>query len=157
MNLKNGDKFPSFSLPDQKGETFRSDSLLGRKAMVVYFYPKDETAGCTKQACAFRDAYQDFRDAGAEVIGISSDSSESHEGFAANHHLPFVLLSDANGEFRKKVGVPGNLFNSIPGRVTYVVDSTGTIQYIFNSQLNIGKHITAALGILQSGDRVNQQ
>jgi peroxiredoxin Q/BCP len=120
--------------------------LLG---IVVYFYPKDETAGCTKQACAFRNSYQDFKHAGAEVIGISSDSSSSHKDFAVNHKLPFILLSDRNGEFRKKVGVPTNLLGLLPGRVTYIIDSSGIIQYVFNSQLNVEKHITEALNAIK--------
>jgi thioredoxin-dependent peroxiredoxin len=149
MNLKPGDSFPQFCLPDIQGELFDSNSLKGIKAMVVYFYPKDETTGCTKQACAFRDSYQDFKDAAAEVIGISSDSSSTHKDFALNHKLPFILLSDRNGEFRKKVGVPTNLLGLLPGRVTYIIDSSGMIQYIFNSQLHVEKHIIEALNALK--------
>ena len=112
---------------------------------MIYFYPKDETTGCTKQACAFRDHYQDFLDAGAEVIGISSDSEESHGSFVDHYGLPFILLSDKGGELRNKFGVPASLLGLIPGRVTYIVDKQGIIKYIFNSQIRIEKHITEAL------------
>lgn len=149
MKINTGDLLPSFSLYDQEGNIFKSESLSGKKAMVIYFYPKDETAGCTKEACAFRDSYQDFIDAGAEVIGISSDSVESHVKFARNHRLPFTLLSDTAGELRKKFGVPSNIFGLLQGRVTYVVDKYGTIRYIFNSQVSIDKHITETLRIIR--------
>jgi thioredoxin-dependent peroxiredoxin len=150
MALNIGDNIPDFTLIDQNGKLFAIKNVLSKKLMVLYFYPKDETAGCTKQACAFRDHYQDFVDAGAEVIGISSDTAESHGSFADHHSLPFVLLSDKNGELRKQFGVPTDLFGIIPGRVTYIVDKQGVIQYVFNSQLRIEKHITEALNILKS-------
>ena len=149
MTLKTGDKIPNFSLPDQKGAKITIDSQRLGRSLVIYFYPKDETAGCTRQACAFRDHYQDFRDAGAEVIGISSDSQESHGDFAIHHRLPFVLLSDSGCEVRKQFGVPSDLLGLLPGRVTYIVDKQGIIKYIFNSQLRIEKHITEALRILK--------
>jgi len=149
MALQTGDRIPGFSLPDQNGKLFDIKSLISIKSMVIYFYPKDETAGCTKQACSFRDHYQDFKDAGAEVIGISSDSIESHGSFTDHYKLPFVLLSDKNGEIRKKFGVKDDLLGLIPGRVTYIVDKQGIVKYIFNSQVRIEKHITEALRILK--------
>ena len=152
MALKTGDKIPPFSLTDQNGKNFNINNLLTKKSLVIYFYPKDETAGCTKQACAFRDHYQDFKDAGAEVIGISSDSEDSHGSFADHHKLPFILLSDKDGLLRKEFGVPGDLLGLIPGRVTYIVDKQGTVKYIFNSQIRIEKHITEALRILKALD-----
>ena len=148
--ISEGDKFPSFRLPNQEGQIIDSTNFLGRKPLVIYFYPKDETAGCTAQACAFRDSYQDFRDAGAEVIGISSDSSDDHQKFAEHHRLPFVLLADAKGEFRNTVGVPGSMLGLLPGRVTYIIDKAGIVRYIFNSQLNIKKHISESLKVLTS-------
>ena len=150
MRLTIGDYFPSFQLPDSTGKLIDSNDYLGVTPLVIYFYPKDETAGCTAQACAFRDQYQDFLDAGAEVIGISSDPPVAHNSFAAHHRLPFLLLSDSNGEFRKKIGVPGNMFGLIPGRVTYVIDNKGQVKYIFDSQLNVTKHISESLRILQA-------
>ena len=148
MALKVGDKIPAFSLPDQDGKKFNINNLVSKKALVIYFYPKDETAGCTKQACAFRDSYQDFKDAGAEVIGISSDSEESHGSFADHHHLPFILLSDKDNIVRNLFGVPTDLLGLIPGRVTYIINKQGIISYIFNSQLRIDKHISESLRIL---------
>jgi peroxiredoxin Q/BCP len=148
MALKPGDKISSFTLPDQNGKNFDVESLLSKKALVIYFYPKDETAGCTKQACAFRDQYQDFIDAGAEVIGISSDSEESHGSSAVHHNLPFILLSDKGGELRTQFGVPDDLFGLLPGRATYIVDKLGIIRFIFNSQIRIDKHIAESLRVL---------
>jgi peroxiredoxin Q/BCP len=112
--------------------------------MVVYFYPKDETAGCTAEACSFRDSYEDFTAAGAEVIGISGDSSSSHEKFASHHRLPFVLLSDPDGTARDAFGVKKTL-GLIPGRYTFVVDRKGVIQHGFESQVRVGKHVDEAL------------
>jgi len=149
MALKPGDKIPPFILPDQHGKDFNIESLLLKKSMVIYFYPKDETAGCTKQACAFRDSYQDFIDAGAEVIGISSDDEESHNNFAGHHRLPFILLSDKDKSVRKLFGVPADFLGMLPGRVTYIVDKMGVIRHIFNSQLRIEKHISESLRILK--------
>ena len=149
MKLSIGEPLPSFSLPTQDGTIFSSDSLAGNRAMSIYFYPKDETAGCTAEACSFRDSYQDFKDAGAEVIGISSDEIGSHAAFAQHHRLPFLLLSDSGSRLRQRFGVPGSLFGMLPGRVTYVVDRQGIVRYIFNSQLNTGKHISEALRILK--------
>jgi len=152
MSLKTGDKIPQFSLTDQNGKDFNINSLRAKKSLVIYFYPKDETAGCTKQACSFRDHYPDFKDAGAEVIGISSDTADSHGSFADHHNLPFILLSDKDGLLRKEFGVPGNLLGLLPGRVTYIVDKQSIIRYIFNSQIWIEKHITEALRILKGLD-----
>ncbi len=146
--IEQGDKIPEFEIPDQTGETFRSESLKGKKC-VIFFYPKDETPGCTKEACAFRDAYEDFQKADAEVIGISSDGIKTHQSFISNHNLPFTLLSDEDKSVRKMFGVPSNLLGLIPGRVTYVVNSEGIVEYIFNSQLNTQGHIDKALEVIK--------
>lgn len=148
MAIKTGDKIPTFTLPDQNGKNFKVESLLLKKAIVIYFYPKDETPGCTKQACAFRDHYLDFQDAGAEVIGISSDSEESHMKFVDHYKLPFILLSDKNRKLRELFGVPDDIFGLLPGRVTYIVDKQGIVRFVFNSQMRIDKHITESLRIL---------
>jgi len=145
--LKKGDKIPSFSLTDQNGNLFNIDYVLGKKSLVVYFYPKNETKVCTAQACSFRDAYQDFQDLGCEVIGISSDDVKSHISFAENHHLPFVLLSDGNKKVRKLFGVANDML-IIPGRTTYVINKEGVIIHIFSDQLSAGKHIKEALQAL---------
>jgi peroxiredoxin Q/BCP len=138
-----GDKLPTFSLQDQNNNTFNSVNYIG-KPLVIYFYPKDDTPGCTKEACKFRDDFESFTDLGALVVGISADSAESHKKFEEKYNLPFILLADTKNEVRKLFGVPNNLF-FIPGRVTYVIDKNGTVQYIFNSQLSAEKHIENAL------------
>jgi peroxiredoxin Q/BCP len=139
-----GDKAPDFTLPSQSGDQVRLYDRLGEHVVVLYFYPKDNTSGCTAEACTFRDSYQDFAEAGAEVIGVSSDSVDKHAGFASKHNLPFTLLSDKGGQVRKSYGVPATL-GLLPGRVTYVIDREGTIKLVFNSMTNIGKHVNDAL------------
>jgi len=144
-----GDRAPDFALPSASGEIVRLSDFWGKRSVVLYFYPKDESAGCTAEACAFRDSYEDFKDAGAEVIGVSSDSEESHERFSKRRRLPFILLSDRGGTVRKRYGVPAT-FGLIPGRVTYVIDTQGIVRHIFSSQANIGKHISDALATLRT-------
>ena len=139
-----GDKAPNFTLPDQNGEKVDFYDILKRKPVVLFFYPKDNTPGCTAEACAFRDSYEVFRDAGAEVVGISSDGEKSHLAFAQKHRLPYTLLSDRLGSVRKLFGVPKTM-GILPGRVTYVIDTDGKIKHRFNSQFNFGKHIDEAL------------
>ncbi len=118
---------------------------------MLYFYPMDGTPGCTKEACGFRDSYQAFKEAGAEVIGISSDTADSHKIFAGRHKLPFILLSDDGAGARKLYGVPAT-FGILPGRVTYVIGKDGRVKHIFNSQLDIRGHIDNALKCLQEGN-----
>jgi len=144
-----GDTAPDFTLPTQTGETVRLHDLVGQKAIVLYFYPKDNTSGCTAAACAFRDSYEVFKEAGAEVVGVSSDSVESHQGFAAKHRLPFILLSDSGGTVRRLYGVERTM-GVLPGRVTYVIDRDGVVRHIFSSQLNATKHVQEALATLRS-------
>lgn len=145
MRIKEGDKIPHFSANDTNGNHFDSDAILGIKPIVIYFYPKDNTPGCTAQACGFRDQYQDFVDLGAEVIGVSSDSVTSHQKFSTDYKLPFILLSDENQKIRNSFGVPSGLLGLIPGRVTYVVDKKGIVKMIFDSSLMPTKHIAKAL------------
>ncbi len=147
--VKVGDAAPDFGLPTQSGSTISLHDFLGKKSIVLYFYPKDNTPGCTTEACSFRDSYEVFKDAGAEVIGVSSDTPESHEQFAKQHHLPFVLLSDTNGAIRKRYGVPTTL-GLLPGRVTYIIDKQGIVRHIFSSQFTPEKHITEALKTLET-------
>jgi peroxiredoxin Q/BCP len=139
-----GDKIPSFSLKDQNNTIFSSTNFIGKKAMIIYFYPKDDTPGCTKEACSFRDEFEDFVELNAEIIGISSDSVESHKEFAKKYNLPFTLLADTKKEVQKLFGVPKSILGMIPGRVTYVVDKNGTVIYIFNSLRNAEQHIVEA-------------
>lgn len=147
--LKVGDKCPSFSLNNQKGEKIDISNIIGRKNILIYFYPKDETYGCTQQACSFRDAYDEFLEYDCEVFGISSDDKKSHDNFSNKHNLNFDILSDVNNEVRNMFGVPRSLFGLVSGRVTYLVDKKGEIVWIFNSQINAKKHIEEALNFLK--------
>lgn len=142
-----GDKVPSFELQDQNGNLFEVNSSIG-KPMVIYFYPKDDTPGCIKEACKFRDDYERFADLEVIVIGISADSVASHKKFEEKYSLPFVLLADVNNKVRKLFGVPKSML-FLPGRVTYVVDKKGVVQYMFNSQFNAEKHIENSLKVLK--------
>ena len=144
-----GSVAPDFALPSQSGEIVNLKGFVGSKPVVLFFYPKDDTPGCTKQACAFRDDYEQFGKLDAEVMGISSDSVESHRSFASKHDLPFTLLSDEGGKVRKLYGVP-TTFGIFPGRVTYVIDEEGVIRYVFSSQLGVSRHVEEALRALQS-------
>ncbi|ALM06553.1 alkyl hydroperoxide reductase [Sediminicola sp. YIK13] len=149
MALQIGDRVPEFSLKDQHGNMFTSNSIVGSKAMVIFFYPKDDTPGCTKEACSFRDSYEEFKELGAEVIGISSDSEKSHQKFASKYELPFILLSDEKKKVRKSFKVDNNLFNLLPGRETYVIDKKGNVIMVFNS-ISASKHMKKALEALKS-------
>lgn len=142
--IKVGDKLPWFSAKDQNGADFDVASVVGKKVLVVYFYPKDDTPGCTKQACFFRDQYEEFSDLGVEVIGISGDSVTSHKKFAERYQLPFTLLADEHKNLRKLFGVPTNLLGLLPGRVTYVVDKKGVVQLVFDS-MNAENHFSKTL------------
>ena len=146
--IKEGVKAPDFTLPSQDGSMVSLSQFAGVKSVVLFFYPKDESYGCTKEACSFRDNYEVFKDAGAEVIGISADDEASHKSFAAHHKLPFILLSDRD---RMVAGLykVGRTLGVLPGRVTYVIDRNGIIQKIFSSQFSFEKHIEEALSILQ--------
>ena len=146
--IQAGDKAPDFTLTSQSGEPVRLYDRLESKVVVLYFYPKDETSGCTAEACAFRDSHEVFTDAGAEVIGVSSDSASKHAAFAGHHNLPFTLLSDEGGRVRKSFGVPAVL-GVVPGRVTYVIDRTGTVRHSFHSMTNIDQHVNAAVKVVQ--------
>jgi len=138
-----GDPAPDFTLPSSSGVVQLAD-VLRDKTVVLYFYPKDETAGCTAEACAFRDSYEVFTQAGAEVIGVSDDTVESHRSFATHHRLPFQLLSDPGGEVRRRYGVSGFL-GLIPGRVSFVIDRQGIVRHVFDSQFRATRHVAEAL------------
>lgn len=159
MKVKVGDKAPDFTLLSQKGESVTLSQFFGKKNVVLYFYPKDESRGCTREACEFRDKYEVFKDLGAEVIGVSSDDVESHGSFASKHNLPFILLSDNNKKMRKLYGVPST-FGVIPGRVTYIIDKKGVVRHVFSSQFQPQKHIKESLEVLkklESPNRSKQQ
>ena len=144
-----GSKAPNFTLPSQSGVMVNLKDFIGKKPVVLFFYPKDDTPGCTKEACAFRDDYEEFNKLDAQVIGISSDSVESHRRFAKKHDLPFTLLSDEGRKVRRLYGVP-NAFGLFPGRVTYVIEEEGVVRRIFSSQLGVEQHVKEALNALQS-------
>jgi peroxiredoxin Q/BCP len=139
---------PDFTLPSQSGETVRLKDFLG-KPVVLFFYPKDNTLGCTKEVCAFRDGFDEFGMLDAEVIGISSDSVQSHRSFVEKHKLPFTLLSDQGGKVRRLYGVPNSL-GIFAGRVTYVIDEDGVVRNVFSSQIAVEKHVEEALETLKS-------
>jgi peroxiredoxin Q/BCP len=147
--LKPGDRLPDLTLTAADGARVRVLDLLGARPMVLYFYPKDETAGCTRQACSFRDAYQDFVDAGAQVVGVSRDSPTSHQAFAARHRLPFVLLSDEDESAARAMGLRPTL-GVLRARVTFVVDARGVIRDAFSSQVRLGEHARRALALVRT-------
>ena len=146
-NLQPGDPMPDSTLVGPDGPT-QLRNRIG-KPLVVYFYPKDGTYGCTKEACSFRDQYEDFVSAGAEVIGVSRDDAASHARFRDNHRLPFTLLSDPGGNVASSWGVPTHL-GFIPGRVTFVFDKAGVVRHRFESAVRFGKHVDEALEIVKT-------
>ena len=149
MNLKIGDKVPIFSLLDQNGNNFEIKNSIGKTAMVIYFYPKNDTPGCTKEACSFRDEFETFTDMNVAVIGISADNVASHKRFAEKYQLPYTLLSDSDKKVRKLFGVKNTLLGILPGRVTYVIDKEGIVRFIFENQFGTEKHITESLRIIK--------
>ena len=148
MALKIGDRAPDFTLPAGDGRDVSLSDYAGKKTVVLYFYPKDDTPGCTAEACDFRDNHATFAAAGAEVIGVSADSASAHESFAKKHGLGFPLLSDASGEVRGLYGIKAS-FGIFPGRVTFVIDRIGVVRYVFDSLLRFRAHVSNALEIVK--------
>lgn len=148
MALGVGDCLPSFCLEDQDGEQRTPEMVRGRW-LVLFFYPKDDTPGCTIQACSFRDSSAAFQELGAEVWGISGDDAISHRRFATRHGLNFPLLVDRNNSLRRSLGVPKAL-GLMPGRVTYVVDGEGVIRHIFSNLLDGPAHVREAERVISS-------
>ena len=146
MRLTTGDRLPEFKLMDQEGQE-RSSMNLNGKALVLFFYPKDDTPGCTAEACSFRDSYSRLKELGAEVWGVSGDNIQNHQRFASRYNLPFPLLSDTGNNLREIIGVPKTL-GFIPGRVTYIVDKEGIIRDIFNNLLDASSHVIKAEKVL---------
>jgi thioredoxin-dependent peroxiredoxin len=144
-----GSHVPQFTLADQNGNLFSISSVVGKKNLVIYFYPKDDSPGCTKEACYFRDEFELFNEAGALIIGISGQSVVSHKKFADKYQLGFTLLSDEGDKVRELFGVPVNFLGMLPGRVTYVIDKSGTVVFIYNSQTQARRHVDEALKILK--------
>ena len=148
--LQPGDQLPHFILNDENHQPVNIASIKG-KFLILYFYPKDDTPGCVKEACSFRDSFHDLVEAGAVVYGVSSDKPDSHAQFKARYHLQFSLLSDTSGELRKLLGVPSDLFGLLPGRVTYIFDPNGRLVKEFKSQLSPEKHVKEALKVIGKG------
>jgi peroxiredoxin Q/BCP len=147
MSLQVGERAPDFRLPALRGGEVGLSDFYGKKNVVLFFYPKDETLGCTVEACSFRDAYQNFCNAGAEVIGISSDSIESHAAFAKHHHLPMQLLADEEGRVRALYGVKPSL-GLLDGRETLIIDKLGIVRHVFRSQVRFKRHVDESLEVL---------
>jgi peroxiredoxin Q/BCP len=143
-----GDEVPDFSRPAADGTTFHLAEYRDRRVVVLYFYPKDATPGCTIEACGFRDYYTEFMAHGAIVVGVSADSPESHRSFIDEHDLPFTLISDEDESLRRTFGVPKSL-GLLPGRATYVIDRSGVVRHMFNSQLRVRKHVDEALEMVK--------
>ena len=149
MNVDIGDVFPDFRLNDENGDEFELERDLKSSYLVLYFYPKDETPGCTKQACYFKDFYEDFKTFDCEIIGLSSDDKNSHEKFKNNYRLPFKLLSDKNSSLRKELKLPKDFFGLFPGRITFLIDKNKKILFIHRSSLNMKSHINSVLKYLK--------
>lgn len=149
MALRVGSTAPDFELSSQSGEMVRLSNLVTDHAVVLFFYPKDDTPGCTAEACAFRDHYDVFQEAGAEVVGVSADDVKSHRAFADRHGLAFRILSDPGGRVRKLYGVRDTVPFLIPGRETFVIDRDRVIQHHFSSQLRAAAHVDEALEVVR--------
>jgi thioredoxin-dependent peroxiredoxin len=149
MNLDIGDIFPNFTLKDENDTDFNLSENLNDQHLVIYFYPKDETPGCTKQACHFRDNYEEFIKFDCKVIGISGDSVDSHQNFKTKYNLPFTLLSDYGNSLRNEIGIPKDFLGLVPGRHTFLVKKTGEIIFTFHSSMNMKSHIDEALSTLK--------
>lgn len=148
MSLRPSDPAPDFTLNDQDGNPVSLSTLWKQGPVVLFFYPKDDTAGCTAEACAFRDAYDAFQGAGASVVGISSQGTASKKAFATKNSLPFLLVADEGGKVRAQYGVKGAFLGMIDGRETFVIDAEGIVRHVFNSMTNPAKHVREALGVL---------
>jgi peroxiredoxin Q/BCP len=149
MGLKVGQLIPEFTLFDQDGNIFNSSEIVGKKPLVIFFYPKDNTPGCTAEVCSFRDSYEEFTEHGAQVVGISSDSEKTHRKFVSKYRLPFTLLADTENKVSRLFKVKRKLFNLLPGRETYVISKEGVILFVFNS-VNATLHMKKALNALKN-------
>ncbi len=140
---------PVISLPDQHGNLVNFGDFINKHPLVIYFYPKDDTPGCTREACGFRDQFEVFQEAGAKIFGISADSPKSHLKFAERYRLPFSLLSDQDKKVQKQFGVSSSIFGLLPGRVTFIIDREGIIRKVFNSQFRASKHVEEAVKMIR--------
>ena len=147
--MRVGDTIPELTVTVETGEQKALAALQGERAMVLYFYPKNETPVCTKEACSFRDAYEDFVEAGAVVVGVSGDSAGSHRAFTQRHRLPFTLVADAGGALRKAFRVP-RLMGFMDGRTTYVIDKDGIVRHVFTAHFVANEHVEEALSVVRT-------
>lgn len=147
MALKVGEIAPDFEAPTDRNVTVKLSEILKEKEVVLYFYPKDETPGCTAEACSFRDSWETIKDMGAEVIGVSSDTPEAHRKFRDHHDLQFTLVSDVGKSIREKYGVKGSI---LPPRTTFVISRDGRIAHVFNSQMAPRRHVEEAISALKA-------
>jgi peroxiredoxin Q/BCP len=147
--LNPGDTIPDIALEGPDGKPVKLRELTGSRALVLYFYPKDDTPGCTVEACSFRDHYQDFTDAGADVVGVSSDGRDSHARFVEKYKLPFKLFTDRDGKARDAFGVKPSFLGLLPGRVTFVIDRDAKVRFAFDSQLRASAHVSEALRVVR--------
>lgn len=148
MALTVGDRVPSLQLDDHEGNRCSISERHGTP-LVLFFYPKDDTPGCTAEACGFRDSHSELQSLGADVWGVSGDDVVSHRRFAERYQLPFPLLSDQDQQLRRSFGVPKTL-GVLPSRVTYVIDGDGIIRHVFNNLLDGPAHVREALQVLRS-------
>ena len=146
--MRVGDSIPDLTVTVETGEQQSLAAIQGSQAMVLYFYPKDETLVCTKEACSFRDAYEDFVEAGAVVVGVSGDTVASHRAFARHHRLPFTLVADMGGALRKAFRVP-RMMGFMDGRTTYVIDKAGVVRHVFTAHFAANEHVTEALAVVR--------
>ncbi len=144
--LAPGKPAPAIKAKAHDGTDIDLAALKG-KQVVLYFYPKDETPGCTKEACAFRDAWDDLAKTGVVLVGVSTDSLESHQKFAEHHKLPFHLISDENGSIAKAYGVPNN--GGFLGRQTFVIGADGNVKRVYRS-VDVTKHAAEILADVKS-------
>ena len=142
--VQEGQPAPAFTLKDAEGKPWSLEGLRADGPVVLFFYPRDESPLCTREVCAFRDAHQDFADAGATVVGISSDGEAAHEAFARKQRLNYLLLSDPGGKVRKAYGIPKTL-GVVDGRATFVIDRSGIVRMAYAAQLVAEGHTRRAL------------
>ncbi len=146
--INKGEKFPAFELTNQEGEKVSLDNLTKKGPTVLFFYPKDNTAGCTREACEFRNKIDVFNSLSTQVVGISNDSQKSHKSFSEKNDLNFPLLTDKGGKLRKKAGVPTSFLGLLPGRVTFVIDENQKVVHSINSQFDFAVHVKEAIKAL---------
>jgi thioredoxin-dependent peroxiredoxin len=150
MALKVGQQAPEFTVTAADGRALSLAEFRGKKNVVLYFYPADFTAVCTKETCGFRDSYEDLASKDTEVIGVSIDDDASHRKFAEKYNVPFALVSDPDKALSQKFGATGGLIGLLgkSRRVTYVIDKQGVIKGVFQGELSASKHVDGARAVV---------